>query len=361
MNIKEYGIIQANGEIMKYKITIFSFLILLIFLIGISISIGSVRIDIIDVYKIIIVKLFPFLNINNNEVLEYIVWNLRMPRVLGAIIIGAILASSGVVCQSILRNPLASPFTIGLSSAAAFGASIAIILGAGIAYGSYTFIITNEFFIITNAFILCLICSIVISIIARIKGTNPTVIVLTGIAIGYFFSAFTSILQYTSQAEALKAVIVWLLGDLGLLNWKKLIWISSGLIGIIIFIHMGWRLNAFNMGEEIASSLGINIKKIRAICIIVMGFMIAVTISFVGVIGFICLVSPHIARIIIGNDNRKLIITSSLIGSNLLLLSDTIARTVFSPLILPVGAITSLIGGPFFVYLLIKSRRMYWS
>lgn len=340
---------------------IFSLILILIILIGTSACFGSVSLSLIEVYQVILSKILPFLG-QIDVTSEYIIWNLRLPRLLGAIIIGSALAAGGAICQAILRNPLASPFTMGLSSAAGFGASLAIILGAGVLTysGGYTYIITNELLVITNAFIFCILCSLIVSFLARIKGFNPTTIILAGIAIGYFFSAGTSILQYFSQAEALKAVIMWLLGDLGRSSWKNLPWMSLSLLTMPPLVLMSWKLNALNLGDDTAISLGINIKKLRMLCILIVSFMTSITISFVGVISFVCLIAPHIARMIVGNNNEYLIIASSLIGAILLLTADTVARTILSPFVLPVGAITSCIGGPFFIYLLLKSRRNFF-
>lgn len=355
---------MGYSKILKRRLLfIFSLLFFTLFLVGVSVSLGSVELSLVDVYTVIISKIFPFYRVNVDRITEHIVWNLRMPRVLGAVVVGSALASAGAVCQAVLRNPLASPFTIGLSSAASFGASLAIILGAGVLTysGGYTYVPTNELLVILNAFVMCVICSFIVSAIARIKGSNPTTIVLAGVAIGYFFSAGTSILQYFSQAEALKAVVMWFLGDLGRSDWRYLPWMSLAVAAIPFMVFMGWKLNALNMGDEVASSLGVNVKLLRAACIMLASFMTAVTISFVGLIGFVCLISPHIARIAVGNDNRYLVPASALVGASLLLAADTVARIIVAPLILPVGAVTSCIGGPFFVYLLLKSRRVHWA
>lgn len=348
-------------EIRKSKVLLIFFLsFILIVLIGASACLGSVKLGFLEVYQIIFSKiLLSRVDITS----EYIVWNLRLPRLLGAVIVGSVLAAGGSVFQAILRNPLASPFTIGLSSAASFGASLAIVLGAGVLTysGGYTYAIINELAVTTNAFIFCILCAFIVFSLAKIRGFNPTTIILAGVAIGYFFSAGTSILQYFSQAEALKAVIMWFLGDLGRSDWKNLPWMSSALIAIPILVLMSWKLNALNLGDETAISLGIDVNKLRLLCILIVSFMTAMTISFVGVISFICLIAPHIARMLVGNNNEYLIIASALIGAILLLAADTVARTIIPPLVLPVGAITSCIGGPFFIYLLLRSRRNYLS
>ncbi len=334
--------------------------ILLICSIIMSIVVGAVRIDVYEVLHILLAKGFG-MNFRNDPLHDYIVWELRLPRALGAAIAGASLASSGAIIQISLRNPIASPYTIGLSSAAALGASIAIILGAGfISQYPYVPVITNPWIVILNAFILCIITIAIIGIVAGVRGSDPVTVILTGIAISYLFSAIVSILQYLSQAEALKAVVIWLLGDLSRMGWGYLRISSLSMILIPMAMLFSWRLNALTLGEEVAQSLGVNVKRIRMVSAVISGLMVVFIIPFTGTIGFICLVSPHIARLIVGSNALHIIPASALTGAILLVLADILARTMLAPLELPVGAITSCIGGPFFIYLLIRSKRVQW-
>ncbi len=334
--------------------------IILFFSFIISIVVGAVGIDVREVLKIVFARVFD-VNSMNDPLHDYIVWELRLPRALGAAIAGASLASSGAILQISLRNPIASPYTIGLSSAAALGASIAIILGAGfISRYPYVPVITNPWVVILNAFILCIITIAVISIVAGFRGSDPVTVILMGVALSYLFSAAVSILQYLSQAEALKAVVIWLLGDLSRIGWGYLRYISLSIALIPIAMLFSWRLNALTLGEEVAQSLGVNVKRIRMISAAISGLMVALIIPFTGTIGFVCLVSPHIARLLVGGNAVSLIPASAITGATLLVLADTLARTMLAPLELPVGAVTSCIGGPFFIYLLIRSRRVHW-
>lgn len=337
-------------------------LFILILLIGVAAIVGSANVSIKETYLTIVGRLLP-INSVPNITIETIVWELRLPRILGALIAGAGLAIAGAVLQVTLRNPLASPYTLGIASGAGFGAALAIILGAGIIGESSIAlpIITNEYLVIINAFIFALVAAFTVYGLACIKGASPEILILAGVATMYFFSAFTSILQYLGQAEAVKALVFWLLGDLDRVTWRHLPFMSFSLLAIPFLISKSWSLNALSMGDEIATNLGVNVKKFRIMCMISASFITATIICFVGTIGFIGLISPHIVRMVIGSDNRFILPASMLVGANLLLASDTVARTLVAPLILPVGAVTSFIGCPFFIYLLMKKRREYWK
>ncbi len=350
----------AEGIGLYRRLFFISLPILLVVSLIISILVGAVSIGVHEVFRILLAKSFG-INVENDPTRSYIVWNLRLPRALGAAIAGASLASASAIIQISLRNPIASPFTIGLSSAAALGASIAILLGAGFisAYPSVPVII-NPWVVILNAFIMCIITIAIIGIVSGIKGSNPVTVILTGIAISYLFGAIVSILQYFSRAEALKAVVIWLLGDLSRMSWEYLRFSLLSTMLIPVAMLFGWRLNALTLGEEVAQSLGVNVKRIRAVSAMLSGLMVALVVPFTGIIGFVDLVSSHIARLVVGSNASYLIPTSAFTGAILLVLADTIARTMVAPLELPVGAVTSLIGGPFFIYLLIRSRRVQW-
>ncbi len=323
-----------------------------------SIAVGAAGLRVYDVVRALASRI---LGLGSDGLHEYIVWDLRLPRALGAAVVGAALASAGAVVQTSLRNPIASPYTIGLSSAAALGASIAIILGAGfISQYPYVPVITNPWVVVLNAFVMCMITTAIIGAVARVRGSDPVTVILVGIAISYLYSAAVSILQYLSQVEALKSVIIWLLGDMSRMSWDYLRLCSLSLLFIPAAAMLGWRLNALTFGEEVAQSLGVNVRRLRAVSAVISGLMVALTIPFVGTIGFVCLISPHVARLIVGSNVVQLVPASALVGATLLVLSDTAARTIVAPLELPVGAITACMGGPFLVYLLMRARRAMW-
>ncbi len=319
-------------------------------------SIGSASLGINDVAHAIFARIFPFANIESSHFAEVVVWELRLPRIVMAIVAGAGLALSGAVMQGIMRNPLVSPFTIGVSSAAAFGASIAIVFGFGIIGG-------ERYVVITNAFIFALITAFLVYGLARIRGVTGETLILAGIALMYLFSALTSLLQYLATEEELQAVVYWMFGSLSGSSWKNILVASIILFFCLPFLmKYSWDLNAMaSGGDEIATSLGVNAPQVRVVCLILATLITAGIICFTGIIGFVCLVSPHIARLLIGADHRYLLPYSCILGALLLLIADTVGRNVISPVIIPVGIVTAIIGVPFFVYLLMTRRKEYWA
>jgi len=278
---------------------------------------------------------------------------LRLHRILMGVVAGAGLGVAGAAMQGILKNPLASPFTLGISSAASFGAALAIILGAGFAGG--------EYLIIGNAFVFTLLATFAVYGLAKYKGITPETMILAGIAIMYFFSAMTSFLQYVGRAEQVQEVVFWMMGSLGRSSWDKVY--ASALMIIICLPYLilkSWDINAIGAGDETAKSLGVNVERIRVLSMIFASLITASVICFTGTIGFIGLVAPHMTRMVIGGDHRFLIPGSALMGSVILLAADTLARTVLAPVILPVGIMTSFLGVPFFVYLFMKRRKEFW-
>jgi iron complex transport system permease protein len=263
------------------------------------------------------------------------------------------LAIAGAVMQGILKNPLASPFTLGISSAASFGAALAIVLGAGFVGG--------EWLIIGNAFVFTLLASMSVYGLAKYKGITPETMILAGIAIMYLFSAMTSFLQYVGNAEQVQEVVFWMMGSLGRSSWDK-VWIVSAVVAICFpyLLLKSWDINAMGTGDETAKSLGVNVEGTRVVCMILVSLITASVICFTGTIGFIGLVSPHITRMVIGGDHRFLLPASALVGGLLLLGADTVARAVLAPVILPVGIMTAFLGVPFFVYLFLRRKKEFW-
>jgi len=335
------------------KVFFISFFILLIVLLcGISISLGPLNFSVLEVYATILDKFFPnFFNVP--ELAPRVIWYMRLPRILMAIVAGVGLAIAGAEMQGILRNPLASPFTLGISAGAGLGAALAIIAGVGFIGGGLL--------LVGNAFLFALIPAFVIVGLARFKRATPETMILAGIAMTYIFSAVSSLLYYFSEAEALKDVVVWLMGSLGRATWSNISIISLVLaVCLPMLIWKSWDLNVMSAGDETAKSLGINVERTRIFVMIVASFLTAVIICFTGMIGFIGLVAPHITRICIGGDNRFVVPASALFGAAFLVGADIIAREVVAPVIIPVGIVTSCVGGPLFLYLIIKKKREYW-
>jgi len=335
------------------KVFFISFFILLtILLCGISISLGPLKFSVLEVYATILDKFFPnFFDVP--ELAPIVVWNIRITRVIIGVLAGVGLAIAGAEMQGTLRNPLASPFTLGISAGAGLGAALAIIAGVGFIGGG--------FLLVANAFLFSLIPSFVIVGLARFKRATPETMILAGIAMTYIFSAVSSLLHYFSEAEELKDVIVWLMGSLGRATWGNLSIISLVLVVCIpLLMWKSWDLNVMGAGDETAKSLGINVERTRIFIMMVASLLTATIVCFTGIIGFIGLVAPHITRICIGGDNRFVIPASGAFGAAFLVGADIIAREVVAPVIIPVGIITSCVGGPLFLYLIIKRKREYW-
>ncbi len=354
------GIKEQYTRFIGRKILFISlFLTLLILIAAVSSLLGSADIPAPDVYAAILNKFFPAQFIPSpTETIEVggimaIVWNSRLPRILMGVAAGIGLAVAGATMQGILRNPLASPYTLGIASAAGFGAALGILLDVGIAGGRYL--------VITNAFIFALIASAVIIGVARHRGTRPETMILAGIAIAYFFSAMTSLLQYFGDADAVKEVVFWMLGDLDRASWNDLTIAVLVLVCCIpLLILKSWDFNVMGAGDETAKSLGVNVERVRMVTMALASLVTAGVVCFTGSIMFVGLVAPHITRMIIGGDNRFLLPASGLVGAVLLVGADAISRSIIPPVILPVGVMTSFIGVPFFFYLIVRKRREYW-
>jgi iron complex transport system permease protein len=279
---------------------------------------------------------------------------IRLPRLVLALIAGSGLAVSGTVMQAVLRNPLASSYTLGVSSGAGFGAALAIGLGMGVWGGKYI--------VVANAFVFGMASMFLVYGIARIRGAGPGMLILAGIAVNYFFSALIAVVKYGVQHDALAGIVFWLMGGLNLASWK-----NAGILAPLVFIpslwlmlKTPWDLNAMSSGDEVAIGLGVDPERTRITALVLAALVTSSVVAFTGVIGFVCLVAPHMARMMIGSDHRFLLPFSCITGALLLLMADAAARTVIQPTELPVGIVTALLGVPFFLHLLIRSRR-YWA
>lgn len=312
-------------------------------------------------YPMTIGDVFRALIGNGSDVYRAVIWNIRMTRILSAIFAGAALAVSGMVMQNVLRNPLASPSTLGVSRAASFGAAFGIvILGVG-STQSHSVSFDMPYLIALSAFIASIISTGVIILLARIRDASPETMILAGVAMSSLFTAGTTSLRYFAIDEVqLGSIIFWTFGDLGRTEWTTLTIIAvCTVVAIIYFFLNRWRYNAINSGEEVARTLGVDTSRTRIISLLVSSLLTALVVSFVGVIGFVGLVVPHIVRRIVGTDSRFLIPGCCIAGALLLLVSDTVARTMLSPVIMPVGILTSFIGAPLFIYLIIRGRK-HW-
>lgn len=294
--------------------------------------------------------------LNGNPVL----WNVRIPRIISAIVVGASLGVAGAVTQCVLRNPLATPFTIGIAQGAAFGAAVAIVFfGAGMMHRvGETLTIFNPYVVPLFAFAGSLISVFVVLTLAKIRDISPEAIILAGVAMSSLFQSGVMLIQYFATDVQVASIVFWTFGDVGRTKWVEIYILAVVfVVSYIYFFIRRWDYNSLLSGDETAKSLGVNPKKVRLEGVLISAFLTAVCVSFTGIIGFACLVAPHFVRLAIGGDHRFLIPASSLVGSLLLLAADTIGRTVISPVIIPVGIITSMIGAPTFIYLLVRGRH----
>ncbi|ADL12321.1 FecCD family ABC transporter permease [Acetohalobium arabaticum] len=353
---KKEGILAEYQKYTGKKVLFGAVLILLLILLTMySIAVGAVKIPIAEVVT-------TLLGSNTGNAYT-IIWNIRLPRVLAAIAAGMGLSVSGAAMQSILKNPLGSPYTLGISHAAAFGAAFSIVvLGAGSLQSSSAdaVILNNPYITTISAFVWALISTGVILILTKYKNATPETMILTGVALSSLFTAGTTALQYFASDVEIASIVFWTFGDVGRVTWNNLLIISLAVIpSSVYFMYNSWNYSALASGKETAKSLGVNVEKIRLHGMLISSFVTALIVSFVGIIGFVGLVAPHIVRKIIGGDEKYLIPVSCLVGGLLLLASDTAARTVIAPIVLPVGILTSFLGAPLFIYLVLKGRR-YW-
>ena len=309
---------------------------------------------------------------NQGSTTDKIIWNLRLPRIVAAVLVGAALGASGTVMQCVLRNPLGSPFTLGISNAAAFGAAVGIILlGGGTVLGQSvtTTYIDDPYLVTGSAFVAAMVATLIIIVLVKVTKVSPEAMVLTGVAISSIFAAGLAALQYFSNESALANIVYWQFGDLGKINWdQNMIMIVTVLAIGAFFLWRRWDYNALDTGHELAKGLGVNTDWIRITSMVLASLLTAVAVSFVGIIGFVGLLAPHIVRRVIGGDHRFLIPGSALLGALVLLISDTVGRNMGDLLnwtfgssnpsfIVPVGIITSFIGGPLFIYILMRGYR----
>lgn len=289
---------------------------------------------------------------------HHLVWEMRLPRTIGTILAGSGLSLAGVVMQNLLKNPLAAPSTLGVSQGAAFGAALAIILlkaGQTHITGNEIITISSYSTVILAAFAGALLTILVILLLSGICDLSAEAMILAGVAMSALLGACTMFLQYFASDVQVAATLFWTFGDLGKSGWREVLLMTAVLVPSLGYLwSMSWRYNAMLWGDEVAHSLGTTIRPTRLLGLIVTCLLVAVITAFLGIIGFIGLLAPHIMRPAVGNDLRFLIPASALGGSMLLLCADTISRTIMAPVILPVGIITAFAGAPLFLYLLTR-------
>lgn len=280
-----------------------------------------------------------------------IVWDIRLPYALMAVVVGFALGLAGAEMQTILNNPLASPFTLGVSSAAAFGAALAIVLGIGVPG------IPDQWFISANAFIFALFAALMLDGITRWTRVATSGVVLFGIALVFTFNALVSMMQFIASEDTLQGLVFWTMGSLARASWDKL-GILLGVFVVLLPLSMmsSWKLTALRLGEDRAVSFGIDVRRLRLTTLLRISILSALAVAFVGPIGFIGLVAPHIARMLFGEDHRFYLPASALIGALVLSMASVASKNLIPGIIIPVGIVTSLVGVPFFLSIILRHR-----
>lgn len=284
-----------------------------------------------------------------------IITHIRLPRVLAAILAGALLGLSAAIMQGGLKNPLASPFTLGISQSAAFGAAFSIIILDIYSHESF---FSPTYQIALCAFISSLICMSIIIILSKVSSLPPSSMLLAGVGLGSLFHALTMFLQYFADDLEVSATLFWTFGELGKANWEVLEIMGIVFIPIYFyFISSHWKMDALSFGDDSAKSRGVNVDRFRLVSLFLASLLSAVAVSFLGIIGFVGLAAPHIVKLVLGNSHLNVLIFSPLVGAILLLSADFISKVIVPPLVLPIGILTSFMGVPLFLYLLLKGSK----
>lgn len=340
---------RINRETIRNIFLTTTLIVLPILLFFGSFMIGRYPVSPMDVI-LTIVSVFVPITTNLDSTIYTVVWDIRLPRIIAAMIVGAALSISGASFQGTFQNPLVSPDILGVSSGAGFGAAIAILF-------SFSMVMIQA-----TAFLFGLVAVILTySLSKRLRGNTILMTVLGGIAIAALFSAFISCIKYLADPDSkLPEIVYWLMGSLSAVNSSNVLMIIGPvLIGFTVLLLIGWRINVLSMGDDDARSLGVNTEKIRLLVILCCTLLTASAVSISGIIGWVGLVVPHAARMIVGPDHRKLLPASISLGATFLLLVDDVCRTATS-IEIPLGILTAIIGAPAFIYLLQKGYEG-WS
>lgn len=345
---EQYNVAKAK------KIAIILILLALVFLFFVvSVFVGSGTLSFKEVFLAIFNK--------GGETARLIVRRIRFPRVIAALIAGGGLAVSGLVMQTVLKNPLASPTTLGVSNAAVFGANFAIIVvGAGAfhsTHGSWLSI-SNPYLVSTFSFLSAIIAAGSILLLARLKNLNASAIVLAGVAVSAIFQAGTTLIQYFASDTQVSSAVYWTFGDLGRASYKTdLIMFIVVAVSTLFFFLKRWDFSAMSGGIAYAKTLGVNTRFMTIMSLLLASLITSVTVSFLGIIGFVGLTAPQFMKRIVGDDYRFLLPSSFLAGALLLLISDILGRLPIFGTSVPVGVVTSLIGGPVFLAILLRRKK----
>ncbi|WP_424988031.1 FecCD family ABC transporter permease [Microbulbifer sp. S227A] len=283
-----------------------------------------------------------------------IVYDIRLPVTCMAVLVGVALGMAGVHMQTILGNPLASPYTLGFSAAAGFGAAIVILTGA-------TLPLVPWLTIPLSAFAMCLVAGGIVYFFARMQGMSPEVMVLAGIATLFMFQAAQSFVQYIASPEVLQAIVFWLFGSLLRASWSNVPIVAAVIVlATIAVLPNLWQLTALRLGGGRAAAIGVNVQALRIKIFAVVALLTTGAVAFVGTIGFVGLVAPHIARMAVGEDQRLLLPMAALAGANIMLSASVLSKIVSPGAVIPIGIVTAVIGVPFLFFLILRGQRRHW-
>ncbi|SLM31903.1 conserved membrane hypothetical protein [Desulfamplus magnetovallimortis] len=340
LNLTSHPLTSAFLAQVQKKLNLFFLLLFLTAVLGIwAVTQGAYDISPLDVLRALVG--------GNGQTSDIVILNIRLPRIIAALVAGWGLSLSGLTIQSLLKNPLGSPSTLGISQGAAFGAALSIVIFGGQVLSVTAF-----------AFAGSMGATAIILILARLKRLSPEAVILAGVALSSLFTSATTLIQYVASETQLALVVFWTFGDVARSSWGEIALLSGTVAVASLFCMIRrWDLNALASGEECARGLGVNVDRIRIQGMIAASLVAALVTAFHGVIAFVGLLAPHMARRIVGSDHRLLLPFSSIIGALLLLCADTLGRVLVGSGSLPVGVITSFMGAPMFLYLLIRGYR----
>ncbi|MCQ2070002.1 MAG: iron ABC transporter permease [archaeon] len=344
---------EDYGKYVYRKIIFIVVCIVLMFVVmGVALTQGEYPIEFWETYQIV----WDHLTGNIQSGLkDNIIFVQRLPWILVGLFAGVGLAVSGVVMQSTLMNPLADPYTTGVSSGASFGATLGIVMGFSL-FG------VDQYGTVINAFVFSLIPMAIIIICSKIKNSSPTTMIMAGIAVMYIFNAFTTVITLWADETKIQQLYRWTVGSLSFAKAEDIPIIAVVVVVLtIVLMLMTNKLNILAAGDESAKSLGVDADKLRRICLIIVALLAATVVSFTGLIGFVGLVAPHIVRTVIGADNRYLLPASAAFGGLLLISANLVGRVVIAPAVLQVGVITSFLGGPLFLWLILRKNSTIWG
>ncbi|MCZ4262713.1 iron ABC transporter permease [Limimaricola sp. G21655-S1] len=322
---------------------------LLVLSVAVDVSLGPARYPLGDVFRTIFAPGAAELQ------MRVVIWDIRMPMALLAVTVGASLSLAGAQMQTILANPLASPFTLGLSAAASFGAAMAMVLGVAL------FPAAVELMVPLNAFAMAMAASLLIFGLSTLRGVTVETIVLLGIALVFTFNAALALMQYFASEQALAAVVFWTMGSLTKATWGKVaVTAAILLVCTPLFARRAWALTAIRLGETRAAAMGVPVRRLRLEALLLVSLLAAVPVAFVGTIGFIGIVGPHVARLLLGEDQRFFLPGAMLSGAVILSATSVLSKAILPGAVLPIGIITALVGVPFFAALILTKGRKSW-